>query len=127
MARRLSDKARCWTSGKRSSLVRSHVFPELILVQPDSVGIPGDEFLDGQAFYQLRSWNPLLPAVNKDCHKLLLSFAPRSLLGGGSFAFRFFHVLFLVFTHQYLSTASATEDYCSADRPWHAAEISTVG
>ncbi len=71
-----------------NSIIRSHELPEFILVQPDGVGIAGDEFLDGQAFDQLRSWNPLLFAIDEDRHELPLSLAPGPLLGGGSFAFR---------------------------------------
>jgi hypothetical protein len=47
--------------------------PEFILVQPDGVGILGDEFVDGQAFNQVRSRNPLLFAINEDRHELPLS------------------------------------------------------
>ena len=59
-----------------------------VLMQPNGVRIPGDEFLDGQALNQLRLRNPLLPSVNEDRHVLLPSLAPRALFGGGSFAFR---------------------------------------
>ena len=62
--------------------------PEFILVQPDRVGIPGDEFIDGQAFNQLWSRDPLLFAINEDYHELPFSLAPRPLFGGGSFTFR---------------------------------------
>ena len=58
-------------------------------MQPNGVGIPDDEFLDGQALNQLGSRNPFLLSVDEDRHVLLFSLAPGSLFGGGSFAFRF--------------------------------------
>jgi hypothetical protein len=61
-------------------------------VQPDGVGILGDEFVDGQAFDELRSRHQLLLAVNENRHVLLFPLSPRSLFGGGSFAFTLFHV-----------------------------------
>jgi hypothetical protein len=75
--------------GKLSSaVIRSHELPELILVQPNRVGVPGYEFIDGQAFNQLRARNPLLLSVNEYYLILLSSLAPSPLFGGGSFALR---------------------------------------
>jgi hypothetical protein len=55
-------------------------------VQPNGIGVPGDEFLNRQAIDQLRTQDPLLLPVDENRHVLLLSLAPRSLFGGG---FRF--------------------------------------
>ena len=76
--------------GSRQHLLfvnRSHEFPKPIRVQPDGIGVPGDELLDRQAFNQWRPRNPLLFAVQEDRHELIFLFAPRSFLGGGTFAF----------------------------------------
>jgi hypothetical protein len=69
--------------------------PESILVQPNGVAIPGDEFLDGQSFNQPRSQNSLLLSIDEDLHVLPLSLATCLLFGGGSFAFWFGHFAYL--------------------------------
>ena len=60
-------------------------------MQPNGVGIAGDEFLDRQAINELRSRNQLLLSVDEDRHELQPSLAARSLFDGASFAFRLWH------------------------------------
>jgi hypothetical protein len=56
-------------------------------MQPNGVGVPGDEFVDGQAVDQLRARNPLLLSVDEDRHVIPLSLAPRSPFRRRKFAF----------------------------------------
>src|SRR5438445_11303151 len=67
-----------------------------VLMQPNGVRIPGDEFLDRQIVNDGRTRNSLLLPLDKDGHEFLLSLAPRSLFGSGSFASWTGHFAFLL-------------------------------
>ena len=74
----VSRKSLGTAAQKRSRLkvfIRSHEFPEPVLVQPNGIRISGNEFLDGQAVNRRRTRHPLLLAVDEDGHEFLLSLA----------------------------------------------------
>ena len=50
----------------------SHILSEFVLLQPDPVGIPGDEFIGGQAFNQLRSRDRFCLPLRKIAMKFFL-------------------------------------------------------
>jgi hypothetical protein len=73
--------------GQRSMVTaRINVFPTLVLVQPNGIRIPGDEFVDGQTINGRRTRNPFLLAVDKDRHEIRLSLTPRPSFGRDKFA-----------------------------------------
>jgi hypothetical protein len=56
--------------------VSRHQLPKFILVQPNGIGVSGDEFVNVQAINQLRTGHSLLPAVDEDRHEILISQSP---------------------------------------------------
>jgi hypothetical protein len=58
-----------------------HQLPHLILVQPNRIRIPGDEFVDLQAVNERRPRNTLLLAVDEDCDEVLPALTPCSFFG----------------------------------------------
>ena len=67
------------------------IFPHLVLMQPDGVGVLANKLIRAHTVDGRRSFDSLLLAIHENIHVLLLSSLLCSLLGCSKFAFQFRH------------------------------------